>query len=50
MVNKYRKNELMWQKLAKIHLNGFVYNYDTEIIQKIPSIKQYISIRLDIYY
>jgi len=37
----------MWQKLAKIHLNGFIYNYDTEILHKIQSTKQYISIRLE---
>lgn len=37
----------MWQKLAKIHLNGFVYNYDTEILQKNQDIKQYITIRLE---
>ncbi|XP_060869408.1 U3 small nucleolar RNA-associated protein 6 homolog [Metopolophium dirhodum] len=45
MVNKYRRNELMWQKLAKIHLNGFVYNYDTDILHKIQSMRQHISIR-----
>ncbi|XP_015367522.1 PREDICTED: U3 small nucleolar RNA-associated protein 6 homolog [Diuraphis noxia] len=45
MVNQYRKNELMWQKLAKIHLKGFVYNYDTESLHKLENIKLNISIR-----
>ncbi|CAH1731543.1 unnamed protein product [Aphis gossypii] len=35
MIDKQKENELMWQKLSKIHLNGYVYNYDTEIIQKV---------------
>jgi len=47
MVNQYRKNELMWQKLAKIHLNGFIYNYDTESIHKLEDLKHYIPIRLE---
>jgi len=32
MVNKYRKNELMWYKLAKIHNEGYTYDYDTELL------------------
>ncbi|XP_025203204.1 U3 small nucleolar RNA-associated protein 6 homolog [Melanaphis sacchari] len=30
MVNKYRHSELMWQKLAKIHFDGFIYHQETE--------------------
>ncbi|XP_022173261.1 U3 small nucleolar RNA-associated protein 6 homolog isoform X2 [Myzus persicae] len=30
MVRKYRHSELMWQKLAKIHFDGFIYHQDTE--------------------
>ncbi|XP_003247432.1 uncharacterized protein LOC100569611 [Acyrthosiphon pisum] len=45
MVNKYRRNELMWQKLAKIHLKGFIYNFDKDILHKIQSIRPHIAIR-----
>lgn len=47
MVNKYRRNELMWQKLARIHLNGFIYNYDGDTLHKIQSMRLHISIRLE---
>lgn len=47
MVNRYRQNELMWQKLAQIHYKGFVYNYGTEILHKLEDIKDYILIRLE---
>ncbi|XP_015372258.1 PREDICTED: uncharacterized protein LOC107167629 [Diuraphis noxia] len=30
MVKKYRHSELMWQKLAKIHFDGFIYHQETE--------------------
>lgn len=30
MVKKYRQSELMWQKLAKIHFDGFIYHHETE--------------------
>jgi len=30
MVRKYRHSELMWQKLAKIHFEGFIYHQKTE--------------------
>ncbi|XP_060857382.1 uncharacterized protein LOC132934957 [Metopolophium dirhodum] len=30
MVKKYRHSELMWQKLAKIHFDGFIYHKETE--------------------
>ncbi|KAL5237589.1 hypothetical protein ACI65C_004999 [Semiaphis heraclei] len=33
MVNKYRHSELMWQKLAKIHFDGFIYHQETEQLQ-----------------
>jgi len=47
MVDKYRTSELMWQKLAKLHLNGFVYNCDTEIIQKNQTTNNLNCIRLE---
>jgi len=47
MVDIYRRNEYMWQQLAKIHLNGYTYNYNTDILQKIPDIKYLDCIRLD---
>jgi len=30
MVKKYKHSELMWQKLAKIHFDGFIYHQETE--------------------
>ncbi|KAF0763452.1 U3 small nucleolar RNA-associated protein 6 [Aphis craccivora] len=30
MIKKYRHSELMWQKLAKIHFDGFIYDQETE--------------------
>ncbi|XP_026817863.1 U3 small nucleolar RNA-associated protein 6 homolog [Rhopalosiphum maidis] len=30
MIKKYRHSELMWQKLAKIHFDGFIYHQETE--------------------
>ncbi|XP_001942643.1 uncharacterized protein LOC100167656 [Acyrthosiphon pisum] len=30
MVKKYSHSELMWQKLAKIHFDGFIYHKETE--------------------
>jgi len=30
MVRKYKHSELMWQKLAKIHFDGFIYHQETE--------------------
>jgi len=46
MIDKQRENELMWQQLGKIHLNGYVYNYDTEIIQKVQDINRIDCIKL----
>lgn len=48
MIDKQRENELMWQKLGKIHLNGYVYNYDTEIIQKLQDMKRIDCIKLEL--
>lgn len=30
MVNIYKQNEFMWQKLAQIQLSGFIYNFKSE--------------------
>ncbi|XP_060844936.1 U3 small nucleolar RNA-associated protein 6 homolog [Rhopalosiphum padi] len=40
MVRKYRHSELMWQKLAKIHFDGFIYHQETE---QLHYDKNYIS-------
>lgn len=32
MVNIYKQNEIMWQKLAKIQLKGFIYNFKSEYV------------------
>ncbi|XP_003244176.2 uncharacterized protein LOC100568528 isoform X1 [Acyrthosiphon pisum] len=40
MVKKYRHSELMWQKLAKIHFDGFIYHQETE---QLHYDKNYIS-------
>lgn len=32
MVKKYRHSEFMWQKLAKIHFDGFIYHHETELL------------------
>lgn len=32
MVNIYKQNEVMWQKLAKIQLKGFIYNFKSEYV------------------
>lgn len=43
----------MWQKLAKINLKGFIYNFDTEMLQKEEIINFINYIRLEaksIYY
>ncbi|XP_060856851.1 U3 small nucleolar RNA-associated protein 6 homolog isoform X2 [Metopolophium dirhodum] len=40
MVRKYRHSELMWQKLAKIHFDGFIYHRETE---QLHYDKNYIS-------
>lgn len=40
MVKKYRHSEFMWQKLAKIHFDGFIYHHETE---QLHYDKNYIS-------
>jgi len=40
MVQKYKHSELMWQKLAKIHFDGFIYHQETE---QLHYDKHYIS-------
>jgi len=40
MVKKYKHSELMWQKLAKIHFDGFIYHQETE---QLHYDKNYIS-------
>ncbi|KAL4104476.1 hypothetical protein QTP88_019774 [Uroleucon formosanum] len=40
MVRKYRHIELMWQKLAKINFDGFIYHQETE---QLHYDKNYIS-------
>lgn len=48
MIDKHKENELMWQKLSKIHLNGYVYNYDTEIIEKVQDPNRIDSIKSEL--
>ncbi|VVC35172.1 Hypothetical protein CINCED_3A024145 [Cinara cedri] len=40
MVKNYRHSEYMWQKLAKIHFDGFIYHHETE---QLHYDKNYIS-------
>lgn len=30
MVKKYKHSELMWQKLAKLNFDGYIYHAETE--------------------
>jgi len=50
MVKKYRHSEQMWQKLAKINFDGFIYNqetgqlhYDKNCISGIRSVSKHLK-------